>query len=203
MKWLRDGYGDVLTSSLAVRDCFRDRSDRSHGDVDPKEWTVQVDRAKPAQHELQNPLRFASLAPESSARARNSLAVPTLQQAVTGRSSLLYVGNDHDTSFLNRRSVVSSQAVPLDPDRPIRSRERDFLDSTQHTRIQTQKGDDGFVVADSQPSPEQSSKNDSLLSCSHGFVLIISRIRGFLWNPTKSVSISLKRWSNRQYWRAD
>ena len=168
MKWLRDGYGDVLTSSLAVKDCFRDRSDRSQGEVDPKEWTVQVGRAKPTQRELQNPLRFASLAPESSARARGSLVNSTLQQAVTGRRpQLQYVRNDHETLFLGRRAVVSSQATPLDPDHPIRSRERDFPNSTQQTQTRAQRGDDSFVVADSQPSPEQHGM-DSRLLCYSG-----------------------------------
>ena len=172
MKWLRDGYGDILTSTLAVKDCFRDRSDRSQGEVDPKEWTVQVGRAKPAQHELQNPLRFASLAPESSARARSGLVNSTLQQAVAGRrSQLQYVRNDREISFFGRRAVVYGQATPLDPDRPIRSRERDFPKSTQRTHTRAERGDDAFVVADSQPSPEQNGTHSHLLCHSRDSVL--------------------------------
>ena len=154
MKWLRDGYGDVLTSTLTIGDCFTDRSDRSKGPVDPKDWTVQVDRTKPNYHDLQNPLRFASLAPESSARPQNRLVNPTLQQAVAGRRPLHYVQSGQQTSYLGRRPDATAEDARNDPDRPILSSERDLANPTQQPQLPKQGDNDRYVVADSQPSPE-------------------------------------------------
>ena len=87
IKWLEDDDGNALRGHLRVGEAFRESRDIS-------DRTVKVVRLPPTERDLSNPERFASIAPESTARPQKRTH---LQQQIV-RNSLRDLVNAEDWS---------------------------------------------------------------------------------------------------------
>ena len=87
IKWLEDDDGNALRGHLRVGDTFRESRDIS-------DRTVKVVRSPPTEQDLGNPERFASIAPESTARPQKR----THHHEQTVRSRLHDLVNAEDWS---------------------------------------------------------------------------------------------------------
>lgn len=117
-----------------------------------KDFTVRVARFPPDPQELQNPARFASIAPESTARPRKRHRNHLLEQATPGGQE--YHQELGACGVTNKRQRIGGRSLEgiIDPDRPVLSSERDSYELHEESG-RTDKRTSAYIIADSQPSP--------------------------------------------------
>ena len=119
IRYLQDTQGGLLDTDLSVGDVFYD--DRDH-ELDDR--TVLVVQFPPSEEDLRNPLRCASLVPESSA-VPGSLASLHKRRYEGDPGYARDSGYGHKDQIAEKRPRLgeSSFGQSRDPDRPIASRE--------------------------------------------------------------------------------
>ena len=149
IKCLEDDDGNLLDGDLIVGETFVDRPGRQ---ADRRDYTVRVERESPDPEDLQNPVRFASLAPESSARPRKRQRNSLLGEATTGRYEVNQLLGNYGQGHKRQRLEDLRDERVHDPDRPLLSSERDINMINDASQSST------FVVSDSQRSPGRDRK---------------------------------------------
>lgn len=136
IKYLQDHYGSVLDTTETVGDIFDDRT----GGVELNSTSiVRVVRFPPNRGELNDPQRFGSIMPESIARPQKRLLSNTQstvrsklgEMAIPEDLGLSEMDNSYDRAVKRQRLEVATASRRFDPDRPIRSRERDRGETPQ------------------------------------------------------------------------
>lgn len=156
IKYLQDFYGGVLDTSLTVGEIFEDRA--RGGDI--RNSIVKVARFPPPPGELENPIRFASIDPESSARPRKR-PIPPSVPPVWGSlkdsfdSQPWESGHNTTDQRVNKRIKIETPSAPagFNSDFPMPSSEVPedrAYDSLQSFVVQRSPM---VQIADSQRSP--------------------------------------------------
>jgi hypothetical protein len=106
IKYLQDYWGSLLDVTTTVGQNFIDRA----CGVDVSNSIVKVVRFPPTESELANPLRYASLAPESSARPRRRTYEEFAESGKTSRGGGEWEnGYDYDHLISSSRSANKRQ----------------------------------------------------------------------------------------------
>lgn len=117
-----------------------------------KDFTVRVARFPPDPQELQTPTRFASIAPESTARPQKRHRNHLLDLATSGRQEYIQANRACGTAHKRQRLGERRFEGGIDPDRPVLSSERDEHDLFEEPG-RTENCTSTYIIADSQPSP--------------------------------------------------
>ena len=155
VKYLQTEYGAVIDASDLVGVHFP----RRNGQEPDKPFTVLAIRFPPLPEELPNFARFASVAPESSARPYKRPGDNLLYAAAANRYGYQY--HRHTDGLASKRQKLSNGGGEgmFDPDRPMRSRERDPPPIDADLYYLTRSGPSNCIPLDSQQSPKQSRKH--------------------------------------------
>jgi len=161
IKELQTHDGLVLDLEDTVGDTFDDRDANGNNRLS----TVKVLRYPPTAEELNNPQRFSSLLPESSARPKKR---PITSHSSNARDRLQHLTSIEDwgTGRLdgaNKRQKTQDSLIEgiLDPDQPIPSHEGQGVEGHHSSQP---SGTQGSVhqVYDSQRSPPRKRKGSTL-----------------------------------------
>lgn len=174
IKYLQDHYGSVLDTTETVGDIFDDRT----GGVELNSTSiVRVVRFPPNRGELNDPQRFGSIMPESIARPQKRLlsnTQPTVrgihgEMAIPEDLELSEMDNSYDRAVKRQRLEVATASRRFDPDRPIRSRERDRGETPQRRLPPVRQASTSHFVEDSERPLAPRRKHEwpalSLINC--------------------------------------
>ena len=120
---------------------------------------VRVARFPPQAHEYPGQTRYASLAPDSSARPKKRSHPSLLGSAIT-KSYGYDIENGINSPVIKRQRIDRGGDTQgeVDPDRPIQSRELETsVEEVAQSSIVPQPPS-SYVIADSQKSPRKNSK---------------------------------------------
>lgn len=146
IKYLQDHYGSVLDTTETVGDIFDDRT----GGVELNSTSiVRVVRFPPNRGELNDPQRFGSIMPESIARPQKRLLSNT-QPTVRSKLGEMAIPEDLELSEMDNSYDRAVKRQRFDPDRPIRSRERDRGETPQRRLSPVRQASSSHFVQDSQ-----------------------------------------------------
>ena len=121
IKRIQDFDGNTLSCRLTVGEAFVESQNIA-------DRTVQVVRLPPDHQELNHPLRYASIAPDSSARpqnkrleARNGLNARNRLSEITETETWATEGRDHGDGRPSKRQKLQDARprAALQPDRPL------------------------------------------------------------------------------------
>ncbi|MCJ1286901.1 hypothetical protein MMC26_006247 [Xylographa opegraphella] len=150
VRYLQTEYGALMS----VLDPVGMHFPRRNGQEPERPFTVLAIRFPPLPDELQHAARFTSVAPESSARPYKRSRDELQRSATLNRYGLMHM--HHENTFTNKRQRISnSREGTIDPDRPIRSRERDLPTIDADTYPSTRQNASNYMIADSQQSPHR------------------------------------------------
>ena len=135
---------------------------RRNGQEPEKPFTVLAIRFPPLPEELQSSARFASVAPESSARPYKRARDELQQAAASNRYEFKTMHTNMIPTNKRQRTGNGGRQGTFDPDRPIRSRERDLPTVDADTYRSIRQDDSNYIIADSQPSPRPACKHSIL-----------------------------------------
>ena len=132
---------------------------RRNGQEPEKPFTVLAIRFPPLPEELQSSARFTSVAPESSARPYKRSRDEPQQPAASTRYG--FINMHHEYLSTNKRQRISNggREGTFDPDRPIRSRERDLPTRDTDTYRSARQDASKCIITDSQQSPHRTRKH--------------------------------------------
>ncbi|MCJ1405219.1 hypothetical protein MMC11_008446 [Xylographa trunciseda] len=149
VRYLQTEYGALMSVLDPVGMHFPKRN----GQEPERPFTVLAIRFPPLPEELQNSARFASVAPESSARPYKRSRDDLQHTAAANQHGFM---NLHQGSgFASKRQRLNSGGgeAMFDPDQPIRSRERDLPTIDADAYRSTRQDASNYIIADSQQSP--------------------------------------------------
>ncbi|MCJ1386003.1 hypothetical protein MMC17_009128 [Xylographa soralifera] len=155
VRYLQTEYGALMS----VLDPVGMHFPRRNGQEPDKPFTILAIRFPPLPEELQNSARFTSVAPESSARPYKRSRDELQQAAASNRHG--YINMHNGNVFANKRQRLSNggREGTFDPDRPIRSRERDLPAMDVKIYRSTRQDASNYIIADSQESPRRTHIN--------------------------------------------
>ncbi|MCJ1432080.1 hypothetical protein MMC27_001436 [Xylographa pallens] len=132
---------------------------RRNGQEPDKPFTVLAIRFPPLPEELHTSARFTSVAPESSARPYKRSRDELQQPAASVRYGFSNMRHEYVSTNKRQRISNGGREGTFDPDRPIRSRERDLPTIDADTYRSTRQDASDYIIADSQQSPRRTHIN--------------------------------------------